>query len=180
MWLSEVKENIAYFGWINNRDEFGFWSGPRTREDHYYAACAEIRKLLVERKSKDRLENFRRIRDYISGRYLDEFLKLNGEHAAELIDTKAKRLSSRAGAFAHTQATEYARKFYENLIPAVEDGEREACTAVLEVLQHGGTWPNFPDIINCFEAAVAISFLDAALVQELWRTAPNVGRDTTF
>lgn len=181
VWLGECKENIAYFAWFEGREEVGFWCDLNVRQNHYFEACARIHNLLVERRSKDRLENFAPIRDYICCNYLDEFRRVNGEHSDELIQAKAKRLVSQATPqIADLAAAEYTKKFYENIISAVEDSDRESCATVLLALQHGGTWPDFPDIINCFEAAVAISFLDAALIHDLWRSSPGVSRETTF
>jgi hypothetical protein len=183
VWLGECKENIAYFLWMDARDEVGVWCDLHVQQNHYFEACARIRNLLVERRSKDRLENFGPIRDYICGNYLDEYQRIdNGEHSDKLIQAKAGRLVSPhvAPKIAALTATEYTKKFYENIISAVEDSDRESCATVLHALQHGGTWAGFPDIINCFEAAVAISFLDAALIHDLWKSTPDLSRETTF
>ena len=181
VWLSECKETIAYFAWFEAREEVGVWCDLHVQQNHYFEACAKIRRLLVERRSKDRLENFAPIRDYICRRYLDEFQRVNGEYSDELIQAKAKRLVPRATpGIAALSAAEYTRKFYENIISAVEESDRESCGTVLQAFQHGGTWPGFPDMINCFEAAAAISFLDGALVRDLWRSAPDVSMETTF
>ena len=181
VWLSECKETIAYFAWFEAREEVGVWCDPHVKQNHYFEACTKIRKLVVEHRSKDRLENFVPIRDYICCNYLDEFRRVNGEHSDELIHTKVNRLVSRATPqIAAITAAEYTKKFYENIISAVEDSDRESCATVLHALQHGGTWAGFPDIINCFEAAVAISFLDAALIHDLWKSTPDLSRETTF
>jgi hypothetical protein len=159
----------------------GFWSPEPLRGEHYDEACVEIRNLLVERRVKDRLENFVPVREYISQRYLDEFKRLNGEFCSSLVELKASRLSAKAAQqFAAPIAAEYSQKFYENIIPAVEGCDQDACIAVLQALQHGGSFPGFPHIITCFEAAVAISFLDATTIQALWKRGPNVSKDTTF
>ena len=183
VWLSEVKKSIAYFRWVATREDeaVGFWCSKHLRENHYFEACAELRKLLVERRAKDRLDNFQTIRDYLRTNYLDEFGCLNGEHSDELIATKVKRLALRvAPPICDIRATEYTKNFYENIIPAVEDSDQEACVAVLQAFQHGGTWPDFPDIINCFEASIAISFLDSRMIQGLWKSASDLSKDTTF
>jgi len=182
VWLSECKENIAYFAWMDAMDDVGVWCDLHVQRNHYFEACARLHKLLIQRRSKDRLENFAPVRDYIRANYLDEYQHLeDGERSGELIQAKARRLIPRATAEIATRvATEYSTKFYENIISAVEDGDRESCATVLLALQFGGTLRGFPDIINCFEAAVAISFLDAALIHDLWKSTPNVSIETTF
>jgi hypothetical protein len=181
VWLDDIRQNLAYFSWINNREEAGFWSPDGVRQQYYHEACIEIRNLLVERRVKDRLENFVSVREYISERYLDEFQRFNGEHSSSLTELKVRRLSANAARqMAEVLAAEYSRKFYENIVPAVEACDQEACIGVLQAFQHGGSLPGFPSIVTCFEASVAISFLDATTVQALWKTAPNVSKDTTF
>src|ERR1035438_1473758 len=91
VWLGECKENIAYFLWMDARDEVGVWYDLHVQQNHYFEACARIRNLLVERRSKDRLENFGPIRDYICGNYLDEYQRIdNGEHSDKLIQADRK------------------------------------------------------------------------------------------
>jgi hypothetical protein len=181
VWLDDIRQHIAYFNWINSREDVGFWSPQDLRQGHYHDACLEVRNLLVDRKVKDRLENFAPVRGYMSERYLDEFQHFNGEHSASLAELKAAHIgASAAREFAAALATAYSRKFYENAISAVELCDRDACIAVLQALQHGGSLPGLPSPITCFEAAVAISFLDATTIQGLWKTGPNISRDTTF
>jgi hypothetical protein len=76
-----------------------------------------------------------------------------------------------------TIAETYARGFYENIIPAVTQGRPDSTLAVLKAFQFSKE--NRYLIINCFEVALAISFLDAEIVQEIWDQGLLV-RDSTL
>lgn len=171
VWLDEVKRHSAYYAWL------------KTGSNHtacYFEACDELRRLLIDRRTKDRLENFSAVREYIKSHYLDEF---DNVFAQEVIEAKANKISASGEVAQHIAehlALEYTKTFYQNIIPAVEDQDRDACKAVLGALRHGGTVPPLAEIVNCFEAAIAIGFLESNIVQKFWRESPQLSKDTTF
>jgi hypothetical protein len=181
IWADELKEFIAFFNWIALREQV-YWSPEEMRKRHYHDGCNKLRGWLSDRQVKDRLENFASIKKYIADEYLDEYQHFDPELARPLIDRKAARLSARINreSGGETYANEFSRKYYGNIIPAIENSDQDACLAVLQSLQHGGSFAGAPGIANAFEVAVAIAFLDATQVQNLWKTGQNVSRDTTF
>ncbi|HZT32630.1 MAG TPA: hypothetical protein VFA33_22260 [Bryobacteraceae bacterium] len=184
VWLDEVKQILAYFNWIDKREQEQFWSHASARAQHYWQACDRIRDLLADRKVKERLDRFFVVRDYIK-RYLDEYSHFQPEsssYATELLEAKVSRLYPKtARQPAEAIAREYCRMFYENIIPAVESADEEPCVTVLQSLQYGGVrLPDYPSITNSFEASVAVAFLDAKSIAAFWRSAERVSKDTTF
>jgi len=182
IWLDEIKHYLAFFNWIDIREQAGFWSSEEARKKHYFDACDKLRALLVDRKVKDRLENFASIKKHFKDRYLNEYNRFDPELARSLVCRKTARLGERINPQkgGEIYATEYSQKFYNNIIPAVELGDDESLLAVLQALQHGGSFAGGPAIVTAFEMSAAIAFLDGTKIQKLWRVGENVSRDTTF
>src|SRR5271157_4121103 len=62
----------------------------------------------------------------------------------------------------------YVRLFYENIIPAVVEKDRLSVLRVLKAFQYSKAPENCWRVINCFEAALAIYFLDREIIESLW------------
>src|SRR5271157_1312663 len=62
----------------------------------------------------------------------------------------------------------YVRLFYENIIPAVVEKDRLSVLRVLKAFQYSKAPENCWWVINCFEAALAIYFLDRRIIESLW------------
>ena len=78
----------------------------------------------------------------------------------------AKASVSRAGVRSSQVARQFMTDFYENISQAVMGVDAESTNKVLEAL---GLRPGFEHndaMVNCFEMAVAISFLDDTLAAQ--------------
>jgi len=163
IWLSDAKRLRAYYIW--EEDDTG------TPEGNYLKACQEIRHALCGRASASP-EDFQRVRSYLETSYL-HCGKIDESKAptVELIQRKAYRIWESTGnpdAIANWhRAKSYVRLFYENIVPAVVDEDETAITAVLKAFQYGKA-PHAPYLIkNCFEAAIAIEFLNKVKVGKI-------------
>jgi hypothetical protein len=87
-----------------------------------------------------------------------------------LIEKKAYRIFETTGSTnSYTNwihAETYVKMFYENIIPAVETKNREKILRVIKAFQYSKL--NRFLIINCFETALGIYFLDPNVIQSLW------------
>lgn len=108
--------------------------------------------------------------------YVNEYQKINpldddSLKLSWLIRKKARRIYETTG-FTSTDhnwmlAETYVKMFYENIIPAVEQNDREKVLRVLKAFQYSKTSGFL--IKNCFEVALAIYFLNPKIIQSLWR-----------
>ncbi|GEM_PF-3130652 len=113
---------------------------------------------------------------YIENRYIDGEGKLlddikENHSLFELIKNKAYRIYETTESNDESQNWEnaklYVKMFYENIIPAVIDKNEENILKVLKAFQFSIT--NRFLIINCFEASIAIYFLDSNIIENLWK-----------
>jgi hypothetical protein len=113
---------------------------------------------------------------YIQEHYLDDEGKLSitideRSKLFELIKKKAYRIYETTGSndknLNWENAKLYVKMFYENIIPAVIDKNEENILKVLKAFQFSIT--NRFLIINCFEASIAIYFLDSNIIENLWK-----------
>lgn len=170
IWVKEVKEMMAYFDWVKTRDS--------EQDKHFFEACDHVRKaLLINSKIKARLSEFDEAKSYIKQHYLDEKGKLlprqEGSEVYQLIERKAYRIYETTGSKNElnnwVQAETYTKMFYENIIPAVVEKDSESVLQVLKAFQYSKTQRFF--IINCFETALAIYFLNPDIIKSLWADA---------
>lgn len=173
IWLNEVKEIMAYFIW----DIHGHRVTPSTHEDDYQDACDNIRSMLVDPNRKAKLSLFLEVKAFIENRYLNKGrLDENKPDAVASIERKASRIESRlrpTGQRTHDfdnwlDAKAYMKLFYENIIPAVIEKNKECVLAVLKAFQFTKTVRDKMHVVDAFEVAVAISYLDEDLVNEIW------------
>jgi hypothetical protein len=143
--------------------------------------------MLVNDQIKAQAVEFGAIRSYLENRYLTdgkvahEGRREKSRRAKKLIETKAQRIKKRrkeneAGYVEAVQddlanwlaAETYVRLFYENIIPAVEKKDPISVLKVLKAFQYSKAPENCWWVINCFEAALAIYFLDRGIIEKLW------------
>ena len=172
-WLSELKNLKAYFYWKNRG---GGW-GLSDKQNDYLKACDEILGLLLDRGRKAGPILFEPVRRYIERHYLNAEKKLTVEgnngskRASKWIKVKAERLTevrvSHDSKYCKRMAKNFMVKFYENITRAVLGSDEPSTRQVLEAL---GLFEGFEDyqfMVNCFEMAIAIYFLDADLTRKL-------------
>lgn len=173
IWLAEVKRLRAYLHWENRRD--GFDSVDHLSD--YYQACQYIREMLVDAGIKASPTEFAGVKAYLEDLYLnDGKIDRDNKPATNiLISTKASQIWESTGITDHVSnwidAETYTRMFYESIIPAVMEDDRESVLTVLKAFQSSETFGNCHHLINCFETALAIYFLNAEVIQQLWDEA---------
>jgi len=180
IWLEDVKEFWAYFHWINTREEEVFWTPRAKREAHYNRACDALRAALVSPGAKAPPDSFSRPEQYIRNKYLPGGTP-SGPDVDALIRRKAERIKpwfGWEGAFGH--AGKFVRTFYGNIIAAVRgDGDVNAVSEILTVVQYGGTSLNAWDIVNGFELLLMVLFLDSTHIESAYLANPAI-RHTTL
>lgn len=140
--------------------------------------CEHLRNMLTEDGIKAIVpQEFEEAKSYLESRYLTngKFDQTKPE-AKKLVERKAYRISERVrGMTGKTDddknwvdAEAYVEMFYENIIPAVIENNREKVLRVLKAFQFSKAPENRYHIINCFETALAIYFLNAETIKDLW------------
>jgi hypothetical protein len=164
-WLQDVKDSKAYLLWLAR----GGTVDEARSEGDYVGANVQIMAKLLDAATKAPDAEFASVRDYLNQRYLtDGQLDLEKPETKPLIRNKATRLSQKRPGNRdenRLRAVEYVVQFYENIIPAVGDNSPEHVRRVVEALEVQA-WRERADIVvNCFEMAIAIYFLNAATVR---------------
>ena len=164
VWLKDIKLLKAYYIWEQN----DAWCMDR----NYFEACNNIRMLLIESKKFHR-KIFEKVRIYLEKKYLTNG-KINEEKsvgAKTLISRKARRIWQSTGHLNNddnwNRAKHYVSMFYNNIIPAVMTNDEEKILNVLGAFEFSKSPNNRYLIINGFEAAIAICFLDKNILQNL-------------
>jgi len=159
-WLMDVKRLKAYLRWRNRGGGFG-----GDAED-YEAACSEIRTAVCNPARKAPQSAFEPIQRYIGRQFLNPSSTLAATEKRVMRWLDAKASVSRAGVRSSQVARQFMTDFYENISQAVMGVDAESTNKVLEAL---GLRPGFEHndaMVNCFEMAVAISFLDDTLAAQ--------------
>lgn len=157
VWLRDIKLLKAYYIW--EHEDTG------SRDWNYYNACNRIRQMLIE-KEKLSLNNFMKIKNYIENNYLVDGRISESRSAGvkTLIARKAHRIWQTTGNNDHQEnwieAKKYVTLFYDNIIPAVIDKNNKNLSSVFEAFRFSKSPENRYLIINSFEAAIAIYFID--------------------
>lgn len=178
MWLKEAKEYMAYM-YTLLRDDLMAIHPDRDRQD-FEKICENIRELLVSQQ-KGLISEFDEPQSYIEEHYLtDGKLDLSKPEVIEQVDKKAHRFaekilesSGKPDDFKnHVDAETYMRMFYENIIPAVletnQENAKDKVLTVLKSLQFSKSATNRYHVVNCFEVALAMYFINAQVIKELW------------
>ncbi len=180
-WLSEVKRTKAYLLWEPDEGS----PVPRHTDDYYFAACEGFRNVLVSRELKAAAERFGPFEKYLKTHYLDAAGKLDlGRQGSQaMLTRKAYRIyevTGEANPDSNWQhACAYARMFYDNILKAVKEHDPESTRTVLEAFQYSRAAEHRYLIINCFEAAIAVYFLDSDVIKSLW-TGPEGQQTLAF
>jgi hypothetical protein len=179
MWLKEIKQYMAYIHTLLTWDDLAGSHPQRDRQD-YEEICKHLRELLLT-QTKGKKSEFEEPKSYIEERYLSGGkLDLDKPEARKLVEKKAHRFSEKILESGGTpddftnwiDAETYTKMFYENIIPAILETDpkkaEEKTLTVLRALQFSETTKNRYHVVNCFEVALAIYFLDAQIVKGLW------------
>ena len=177
IWLREIKEIKAYYNWERKWKEhgLGLWSSVNEQEKNYLEACNQIRRMLIDPKIKSSLDNFASIEEYIKFKYLNKEDKIdeNKNGMINLINIKANRIRELNKDISidnsKLSARDYVKLFYDNIIPASREKNLENILGVLKAFQYSKAPENRWIIINCFEVAVAIYFLDKDIIEKIWQ-----------
>jgi hypothetical protein len=182
VWLKDVKRIRAYFIWEGEGKKV---FDPE--EKNYDRACEHIRDMLVKSVKAQAIE-FGVAKAYLEGRYLTGGRVVHegaGEKCASakvLIATKAERIRARRKKTEWNyvegsqndltnwlRAETYMKLFYENIIPAVVNKDQMSVLRVLKAFQYSKAPENCWWVINGFETALAIYFLDPEVIKGLWK-----------
>lgn len=173
-WFKYVKCIHSYYKWEKREWELN----SDSREKDYFEACEHFRGLLINQKIKASKIEFKGIAKYIAKKYLTEKGRLNKTSESVQIATgvKADRIAGTIRRYSDKKnwllAEEYCEMYYENIIPAVmeknETIKREKILTILKAFQYSKNPKKRLLIINCFEVAIAIYFLDSEIIKSLW------------
>jgi len=181
-WLHDVKKFNAYLIWKKRADAGLEWLANDISD--YFQVANEIRNKLTLSTIKASTKDFKNIEIYLKTHYLtdDGNIDLTKSDVHRLISRKAERIwEVTQGKFDKEVnwflAETYVRMFYENIIFSVMKNEQgnesvTTCCSLARILK-AFQFSKHPDnrflIINCFEAAIAIYFLNPDFIKELWQ-----------
>ena len=174
VWLRDVKKFRAYRISQDEKDAANRYDTLR----NYYAACEELRGQLVNPGIKGTPKEFAEAKAYLTNNYLDDVRVDASKKACGLVEARAAKLAQlRADEPVRDedwnlrnwrQAETYLKMFYENIIPAATTADEEKTLLVLKAFQYSGEFGARHRIVNCFEVALAVYFLDPEVVAKLW------------
>ncbi len=165
-WLQDVITLEAYLGW--RRKMKGFQSNEEERRADYLEALGAFEARINSANRVETLEIKERMREYLIKQYLNPELKLADKKEDnikrfkihDLAESKAWRIykvTMKSDELAnYYDAYRYISRFYENIIPAIEnegDTAIEARKILLDEFMRNLT------IASCFEAAVLMYFV---------------------
>ena len=166
-WLRRVKAILAYFYW-----RAGSLRGP---DGDFDDAGSEIRSLLLGPR-RSTAEDFDRVESYLMDKYLakTDLIAEPREATQKLIQAKAHRIWQTTGEPNPSRnwfrARLYVKLFYENIIGAVRSKDEKKTAKILEAFEFSKSSDNRFLVINAFEAAIAIEFLDKSVLGQLKNT----------
>lgn len=168
-WLDNVKECNGYHIWRSHWGAHDLWSSEAQKTDYYLKGCAQVHEWLVTDKYKqDHRTQFKVARGYIKSRFLDQARINPGKpNVVALVHRKARRMKERTGSSDERSlksAQAYVESFYNNIIPAIEGEIGHYLEKVLNALRNDFGTGRQSVLVNVFEAALAIHFLDAAAI----------------
>lgn len=178
IWLSDIKKLIAYFIWVSN----GCSISPSPHDRDYQEACDKVRLFLTDLSRKASLSEFLEVKAFIENRYLTNGVldksKPDVEAATQRKASRIESLIESMGEQTHKldnwyDATAYMKLFFENIIPAVLEKNQESVLSVLKGFQFTTTTSKKLHVVDAFEVAVAITFLDANVIEEIWQQHDN-------
>lgn len=161
VWLDEIKEFLAFNNWV---DESHDWSDEDGCRWYYFKACAMLRDILVDPEAKIVADGYPTPLQYLDAAYLDHSRRPDLRRLSALIASKAARLQT---GNTTVRAENFVTEFYGNIRTATY-GDSAAIERVLGAVQHGGSSPQEPDVVNGFETLLVILFLDPHKIQAYW------------
>ena len=167
IFLEQLRQTVAYHRWLSST---GDQHCEEIRVSCYFEGCNELRERLVAVK---KMAGPMGAVQYLLDTYLNQRGGADQNKIAKLIELKLQRLVGNvSNPFA--VAKRFVDTFYNNAYVAITTGNKQAVTQILQAVQHGGSEPGKPSIVNAYEALLLIMFLDGATVQEIWAD-PNSG-----
>ncbi len=155
-WLEDIKRYKAYFEWKEhgqnqNSDEF-----------YYFQACGRINDRFLDVYSKLPARCFKNIKAYLADRYFTDG-SIDLGKVRGLIERKAYHLwDKNQDSDPHKNwllAEQYVREFYGNIMGAIQEQDARNIDSILKFFQENKSSESFYNLINCFEAAIAIYFV---------------------
>jgi hypothetical protein len=175
-WLDDTKRLMAYIRWFSDVNAAEPSALARMNDGRYYFnVCESLHNSLRDDARKAPPELFCDIGAWIQRQYpsSDVVSAPKGSPSWKLISRKAQRIWERTGrtnADANwRQAEDYVRGYYEHIIPAVIDRSQDSIQSVLAAVTPQREETAGCEIINTFEAAVAIEFLDPTVISAHYR-----------
>lgn len=163
VWLRDVKKLKAYLNWEREGGD---------AESNYYETCEQIRNRLMNKSIKAFKNDFEKVKDYLKSCYLatDGTIDEEKPKCKCLIKLKEKRVKEMTGKSYDPKensrgAERYVKRFYENIVPAVEKDEPKWVTRVIDAFRLSKAPENRYLIINCFETALTIYFLNPTTIR---------------
>lgn len=188
IWLKDVKLLRAYMTWQKR----GGGVDHTCEIDDYLETGNHSREMLVNSGIKALPTEFGEAKAYIEKKYLtDGKIDTKNNHEAwSLVERKAKRIDDTNKLYKEPperhdsnmnwfNAEHYVKMFYENIIDAVIKDEEEKVLTVLKAFQYSKAKENGWWIINSFEAALAIYFLNPIRIETLWKKAVDKPKPTS-
>ena len=176
IWFTQMKKVIAYFNWqYRVVNQF-----PGDPTEDYFKACDILRKeFLCNESIKDSSTTFKPIKEYLEQRYLSNSKVDQKKYDAyELIRQKAERIYQITGRSDEKKNWEhaeiYTRMFYENIIPAVMKNSFDNILPIIKAFQFSERQENGYQIINCFEAALVIYFINSESIMRAVESEPQL------
>jgi hypothetical protein len=185
VWVQDIKKLTAYFLW----EERGGGIDKELEKADFIKASDLTRELLANEGIKAQKTEFGEAKAYIE----KCFLSSNGrnidsrkDEVQSLISLKAQKIreETRCNNFRQrwNSAEYFVELFYNNIIPAVIDNSEDSVLAVLKAFQYSqyGNDGRPYHIINAFEAALIIYFVDAKNILALWDKSDKHPRPDSF
>jgi hypothetical protein len=175
VWVQDIKKLSAYFLWESRGREID----QDLEKADFIKASDDTRKLLINEGIKAQKSEFGEAKTYLEERFLsleDGSLDSESNVVKSLISLKAQKIQEETGCAdfdRNWKASKfYVDLFYRNIISAVINKDSEdGVLAVLKAFQysqHGNDGKPY-HIINAFEAALIIYFVDKLTILSLWK-----------
>ena len=177
IWLEDLKKAIAFCHWIDEPADSA--SDPHDevlRVRCYFKGCNELRDSLA---AHDKPHGHGAV-EYLSEAYLDSHHHPDPQKTGKLIAAKSERLSGSVSN-PYEIAKRFVNTFYSGVHEAITKATKPEVVQVLRAVQHGGSEPGKPSIINVYEALLLILFLDGKTVRSIWDdSASGITREATL
>lgn len=177
LWIDEVKQAKAK----RLLDQLSR-KLPEDSQACYFQVCEVYRQSLKGGDIKESPAYFKNARAYLERRYLvsvENFgIDSTNDGIKHLIIKKAERICQVTGGVSNHMecwhhAKMYVEMFYQNIVAAIVNQSMDATLAVLTAFEYSKRPEHRFKIINCFEAALAIYFLQPNLIKDIWSQNPD-------